>query len=129
MKTIIVTLIDDIVVGCVEKKIIDSQTVEIAALAISTKFRNQRVGVFTVKAFMDAMIDSGYKHFISLTNNPRLKKLYLMLGFSLCSGPEFKTRQAASPGVAMYLMQIEVDGFVKSPISALRFIPRHCGVR
>jgi len=21
------------------------------------------------------------------------------------------------------------DGFVKSPISALRFIPRHCGVR
>ncbi|VTR70852.1 hypothetical protein DESC_870008 [Desulfosarcina cetonica] len=24
---------------------------------------------------------------------------------------------------------INNDGFVKSPISALRFIPRHCGVR
>jgi hypothetical protein len=22
-----------------------------------------------------------------------------------------------------------IDGFVKNPISALRFIPRHCGVR
>jgi amino-acid N-acetyltransferase len=41
-----VTLIDEIVVGCVEKKVIDAATAEIAALAISTKFRNLRVGGF-----------------------------------------------------------------------------------
>jgi len=97
-----VTLIDGIVVGCVEKKIIDPQTAEIAALAISTKFRNQRVGVFTVKAFMDALGQQGYRHFISLTNNPKLKKLYLMTGFTLCQDNRYKDRQAASPGVDMY---------------------------
>lgn len=100
-----VTLIDDIVVGCVEKKHIDAQTVEIAALAISTKFRNQRVGVFTVRAFIDAMRDQGYSRFLSLTNNPGLKQLYLQMGFGACNLPEYADRQAASPGVAMYLLQ------------------------
>jgi hypothetical protein len=28
-----------------------------------------------------------------------------------------------------FLTRGRKDGFVKSPISALRFIPRHCGVR
>ena len=96
-----VTLIDDIVVGCVEKKVIDDRTAEIAALAISTKFRNQRVGVFTVQAFMAAMQQQGYSRFISLTNNPRLIKLYRTLGFSPCDRPEYQERQSASPGVAM----------------------------
>ncbi len=45
-----VTAIDGIVVGCLEKKIVDERTVELGALAISTRFRNQRVGVFTVNA-------------------------------------------------------------------------------
>lgn len=99
-----VTLIDGIVVGCVEKKIIDSQTVEIGALAISTRFRNQRVGVFTITAFMETMERQGYRHFISLTNNPRLKKLYLAMGFALCRDNQYKDRQAMSPGVAMYHM-------------------------
>lgn len=97
-----VTLIDDIVVGCVEKKIINAQTVEIAALAISTKFRNQRVGMFTVQAFMDVMRKQGFTRFISLTNNPNLKKLYETMGFVFCDRPEYAARQAQSPGVAMY---------------------------
>jgi len=101
-----VTLIDDIVVGCVEKKIIDAHTVEIAALAISTKFRNQRVGVFTVQAFMDAIRKQGFTRFISLTNNPTLKKLYQTMGFEQCRRPEYLDRQAISPGVGMYFKQI-----------------------
>jgi len=101
-----VTLIDGIVVGCVEKKIIDPQTAEIAALAISTRFRNQRVGVFTVKAFMDTLGHEGYRHFISLTNNPKLKKLYLMMGFTRCRDNQYKDRHAASPGVDMYHIKI-----------------------
>ncbi len=100
-----VTLIDDIVVGCVEKKVIDAQTVEIAALAISTKFRNQRVGVFTIQSFMDAMRRQGYSRFISLTNNPSLTSLYQMLGFEPCERPEYHDRQAASPGVAMFFKE------------------------
>lgn len=97
-----ITLIDDIVVGCVEKKEIDDRTVEIAALAISTKFRSQRVGIFTVRAFMEAMHKQGYARFISLTNNPALKRLYQTLGFEPCHRPEYRARQAASPGVTMF---------------------------
>lgn len=97
-----VTLIDDIVVGCVEKKHIDDQTVEIGALAISARFRNQRVGLFTVKAFMAEMRHRGYTRFISLSNNPNLKKLYLTLDFKSCSPSEYGSRQAASPDVEMF---------------------------
>ncbi|MBT8342983.1 MAG: GNAT family N-acetyltransferase, partial [Desulfatitalea sp.] len=97
-----VTFIDDIVVGCVERKHIDPRTAEIAALAISTKFRNQRVGVFTVEAFMATMRKQGYTRFISLTNNPALKRLYTNMGFKRCRSPEYSVRQAESPDVIMY---------------------------
>lgn len=100
-----VTLIDDIVVGCVEKKVVDDTTVEIAALAISTKFRNQRVGVFTVQAFMERMRQQGFTHYISLTNNPRLIQLYGTMGFVPCDRPEYKARQADSPNVAMFIKE------------------------
>jgi amino-acid N-acetyltransferase len=101
-----VTLIDEIVVGCVEKKVIDARTAEIAALAISTKFRNQRVGVFTIQAFMEILRKQGFTRFISLTNNPNLKKLYQTMGFEQSSRPEYLDRQVISPGVAMYFKQI-----------------------
>jgi len=101
-----VTLIDDIVVGCVEKKVVDDDTVEIAALAISTKFRNQRVGVFTVQAFMERMRQQGFTRFISLTNNPRLIQLYAAMGFIPCNRPEYKARQADSPNVAMFFKEM-----------------------
>ena len=101
-----VTLIDDIVVGCVEKKAVDEKSVEIAALAISTKFRNQRIGVFTVEAFMACMQEQGFTRFISLTNNPRLKRLYEAMGFEVCSRPEYRARQADSPDVTMFFKQL-----------------------
>jgi N-acetylglutamate synthase-like GNAT family acetyltransferase len=99
-----VTLIDDIVVGCIEKKVVDAQTIEIAALAISTRFRNQRVGVFTVKAFVEAMHQQGYSRFISLTNNPKLTRLYQTLGFESCTRKQYQARQAVSPEVKMYYL-------------------------
>lgn len=101
-----VTLIDDIVVGCVEQKPIDTKTVEIAALAISARFRNQRVGLFTLKAFMAAMKKNGFAHLISLTNNPSLIKLYQTLGFEPCNRPEYQARQAASPDVDMFYKSV-----------------------
>ncbi|WP_419658956.1 putative GCN5-related N-acetyltransferase [Desulfosarcina variabilis str. Montpellier] len=97
-----VTAIDGIVVGCIEQKIIDAQTVELGALAISTRFRNQRVGVHTVKSFMALMREKGYTRFISLTNNPRLKELYFQLGFVQESRLEYQARQAQSPDVEMF---------------------------
>ena len=102
-----VTAIDGIVVGCVEQKIIDAQTVEMGALAISTRFRNQRVGVHTVESFMDQMQAQGYTRFISLTNNPRLEALYDQLGFVQESRPAYRERQALSPGVKMFYKCIE----------------------
>jgi N-acetylglutamate synthase-like GNAT family acetyltransferase len=101
-----VTKIDGIIVGCVEKRELDGDSVEIAALAISTKFRNQRVGVFTVTSFMNEMIHQGYRKFVSLTNNPRLVKLYRKLGFHQKNDPAYQKRQEQSPGVNMYLKEL-----------------------
>ena len=99
------TKIDGIIVGCVEKKKIDEGTVELGAVAISTKFLNQRVGIFTVNAFMDHMAGEGFRHFISLTNNPQLEKLYTHLGFNKGPFPRYRARQEQSPGVGMYLKE------------------------
>ncbi len=101
-----VTAIDGIVVGCVEQKIIDAKTVELGALAISTRFRNQRVGVHTVKSFMALMKSQGYTRFISLTNNPRLEGLYARLGFVQENRAEYSQRQARSPGVKMFYRKV-----------------------
>ncbi len=97
-----VTAIDGIVVGCLEQKIIDEKTVELGALAISTRFRNQRVGVFTVNAFIEEMAAQGYSRFISLTKNPRLQALLLQLGFVEKSPLEYSSRQSQSPDVKMF---------------------------
>lgn len=98
-----VTKIDGIIVGCVEKKVIDADTVELGAVAISTKFRNQRIGVFTITAFIQEMVAAGYNNFISLTNNPKLKILYERLGFIQYTPPEYMGRQNRSAGVKMYV--------------------------
>jgi len=102
-----VTAIDGIVVGCLEQKIIDAQTVELGALAISTRFRNQRVGVFTVNAFVREMTEQGYCRFISLTKNPRLQALFLQLGFKKESPPEYSGRQNESPDVQMFVKALD----------------------
>ncbi len=101
-----VTAIDGIVVGCVESRIIDAQTLELGALAISTRFRNQRVGVHTVKSFLALMTSQGYTRFVSLTNNPRLEALYAQLGFAQESRPEYRARQAQSPDVKMFFREM-----------------------
>ena len=101
-----VTKIDGIIVGCIEKKIIDTKTVELGALAISTKFRNQRVGIYTVKSFINTMTRKGFHRFIALTNNPRLETLLEQLGFGINQRPEYAARQKESPGVKMYYKEI-----------------------
>lgn len=102
-----VTSIDGIIVGCVEQKVIDTQTVELGALAISTRFLKQRVGVYTVNAFIDTMLARGYRRFISLTGNPRLQALFKQLGFFEESPKEYSQRQSESPGVPMFFKMVE----------------------
>ena len=101
-----VSKIDGIIVGCVEKLKIDTDTVELGALAISAKFRNQRVGKFTVNAFVRRMTRKGYTRFISFTNNPQLQKLYSSLGFAKPDGTLYRNRQKQSPGVVMFMKEI-----------------------
>lgn len=101
------TKIDGIAVGCVELIEIDSHTVELGALAISTRFRNQRVGVFTVSAFEDEARQMGFERVISLTNNPRLHSLYTQLGFSHGHLPAYAARRTSSPGVALFYKNIK----------------------
>jgi N-acetylglutamate synthase-like GNAT family acetyltransferase len=97
------TQIDGIAVGCVELKPIDAQTAELGALAISVRFRGQRVGVFTVRAFIAEARRRGYKRIISLTKNPRLQTLYQSIGFVRQTPVKYAERQAQSPGVPMFV--------------------------
>jgi len=106
MSRFYVSKIDGIIVGCVERLDIDAETLELGALAISARFRNQRVGKFIVNAFVRRMTGKGYKRFISLTNNPQLQKLYRGLGFEKPKTPLFPARQEQSPGVAMFVKEI-----------------------
>ncbi len=99
------TQIDSIAVGCAELITIDAQTAELGALAISTRFRGQRVGVFTVNAFIAEARRRGYTRIISLTRNPRLKTLYLAMGFLQRSPREYVARQAKSPGTPMFVRE------------------------
>jgi N-acetylglutamate synthase-like GNAT family acetyltransferase len=104
-----VTRIDGIIVGCVEMIEIDPDTAELGALAISTKFRNQRVGLFTINAFIEEMRRRGFTRYISLTNNPKLATLYKAIGFEPVSESirgRYNKRQAASPDVAMFYKAI-----------------------
>ena len=79
---------------------------ELGALAISTKFRSQRVGVYTVESFVAAMALRGYRRIISLTNNPRLAALYNRMGFAPTDDQTYAERQSKSPKVQMYLYQL-----------------------
>jgi len=101
-----VTSIDGIAVGCVEQKVVDAQTVELGALAISTRFRSQRVGVYAVNAFIKTMTEQGYTRFISLTKNPRLQALFQQIGFVEESRKEYRSRQSASPDVPMFFKAV-----------------------
>jgi amino-acid N-acetyltransferase len=97
------TRIDGIVVGCAELLPVDAETAELGALAISTRFQGQRVGVFTVNAFIAEVRRRGYPNIISLTKNPRLQALYLSLGFVRQSPPRYADRQARSIGTPMFV--------------------------
>jgi N-acetylglutamate synthase-like GNAT family acetyltransferase len=101
-----VVKIDGIIVGCAEKRELDAATVEIGALAISTKFRNQRVGVYTVDSFIREMTAQGYRRCVSFTNNPKLQKLFRKLGFVRKDLTAFRERRQQSPGVNMYVKEI-----------------------
>ncbi len=106
MSRFYVSKIDGIIVGCVERLDIDAETVELGALAISARFRNQRVGNFTINAFVRRMTRKGYKRFISFTNNPALQKLYRGLGFKKQKTTLYQARQEQSPGIAMFVKEI-----------------------
>ncbi len=103
-KNFFMTKIDGIAVGCAELIAIDTRTAELGALAISTRFRGQRVGVFMVDAFVGVARRRGFTRIISLTRNPRLKTLYHALGFVERSPREFAHRQAQSEGTPMFLL-------------------------
>jgi amino-acid N-acetyltransferase len=77
-----VTAIDGIVVGCVEQKIIDAQTVEIGRPGHLHPLSQPAGGRAYGTILHDADEGTGlYPRFISLTNNPRLESLYTKLGF------------------------------------------------
>jgi len=103
-KNFYMTQIDGIAVGCVELLPLDDQTAELGALAISTRFRGQRVGVFTVNAFIAEAHRRGYERIISLTKNPRLQSLYKHLGFVRRSPRRYAGRQARSAGTPMFVL-------------------------
>jgi len=50
--------------------------------------------------------DQGYRCVISLTNNPRLARLYEDLAFREAGPHDYPSRQLKSPGVRMYIRSV-----------------------
>ncbi|MBU0969042.1 MAG: GNAT family N-acetyltransferase, partial [Proteobacteria bacterium] len=100
--------IDGIVVGCAEKIQLDPKTAELGALAISSRFRNQQIGLLLIRSFLNQMKADGFSQVVSLTANQKLGRMYLDLGFRNESPPSMKFRQDQSPGVGMYLIDLGV---------------------
>ncbi|MFH2059654.1 MAG: GNAT family N-acetyltransferase [Pseudomonadota bacterium] len=98
--------IDNIIVGCIEAIKINSLSVELGGLAVSFKYLNQEVGIFLINSFINQMKRENFNKVISLTNNPKLKNIYLSLGFKQESPIEFKERQKESPKVNMFVKNI-----------------------
>jgi hypothetical protein len=59
-----------------------------------------------VNAFEDEAKSAGFTRIISFTNNPRLHSLYDQLGFEQGDLPEYSTRRAVSPDVALFYKDI-----------------------
>ena len=99
--------IDGIVVGCAEKILLDPKTAELGALAISSRFRNQQIGRLLIRSFLNQMKADGVSRVVSLTANQKLGRIYRDLGFRNESPSWMKFRQDQSPGVGMYLIDLE----------------------
>ncbi len=104
--------IDGIVVGCAEKIWLDSKTAELGALAISSRFRNQQIGLLLIRSFLNQMKADGYSRVVSLTNNQKLSWMYLDLGFRYESPADLKFRQDQSPGVYMYIIDLKLHAYL-----------------
>jgi len=100
-----VAKIDDIIVGCAEKILIDDNTVELGSLAVSIKFRKQQVGHFIIQAFEKEIFQQGIKNIISLTRNPLLQNIFLNLGYINKCPKSYEHRQKQSPESLMFIKE------------------------
>jgi N-acetylglutamate synthase-like GNAT family acetyltransferase len=102
-KKFYIAKIDDIVVGCLEKIDLDRTTIELGALAVATRFRNQQIGIFLIQSFVALARKQGCQRIISLTRNPKLQKIYQSFGFKRKIPQDLEKRKKRSPEVPMYV--------------------------
>ncbi len=102
----LVARIDTIVVGCAEAIPLDAITIELGALAISSRFRNHRIGRLLIDRFTLQAMAEGRQRIVSLTNHPTLQSLYRRMGFSPCPPDVCNARQERSPGVSMFILSL-----------------------
>jgi predicted GNAT family N-acyltransferase len=86
---------------------LDSITVELGALAVATRYRNQQVGFFLIRSFVEMARKKGFLRVVSLTRNQKLKEIYLSVGFNENSSDDLLFRQAKSPSVPMFVYRID----------------------
>lgn len=97
--------IDGIPVGCAERIHIDKNTAELGALAVSSKYRSQMVGLFLIESFIQLGKKDGYGRILSMTNNPKLGKILTGFGFEPKTPDDLRERQERSPNVAMFVYE------------------------
>ncbi len=95
--------IDGIAVGCLEKIGLNLTTIELGALAVATRYRNQQIGLFLIQSFVELAEKQGYKRIISLTRNAKLQKIYQSFGFKQKTPEDLENRKEQSPEVPMYV--------------------------
>jgi len=98
--------IDNIPVWCVEIISIDSNTIELWALAVIQSFLSLKIGITLIK-FIESIWKKQWKHIISLTNNKKLQDIYTWRWFEKESSGKYIEREKRSPWVQIFLLKYE----------------------
>ena len=98
--------IDGIPVGCVEKIDLRNNTAELGALAVATRYRNHQVGLFLIHSFLEMARKEGYRRVVSLTKNPKVKNIYVSVGFEEKTPEDLSDRRLKSPDVPMFVFSL-----------------------
>ncbi|MBP8017134.1 hypothetical protein KAZ01_03950 [Candidatus Gracilibacteria bacterium] len=95
-KNFYIAYVDQIPVGCVEIIPINENTVELGALSVIENFLCYKIGV-RLTQFVEFYAKNNKKIVISVTNNPKLEKIYLSNGYSLDTEGKYSFRSENHP--------------------------------
>ena len=100
IQNFLIARIDGIPVWCVERKVIDNESIELWALCVIESFLSQKIGKTLIGDFHQQAEQQNMK-IVCFTNNERLKWFLMSLWYRV-ENTLYKERRKISPWVTMY---------------------------